>query len=172
MTDEARSYLDFFGHLSCKLLLFVVINLCIFVFILVSFRIYNFYNFKDNQMKKQKNKKKNKKINRRLNRWLAPPSRCFNWRYCHPPPNPDLLPLLQICHPVLQRQVLTATVRGGRSLPPLETAAGAGGLRLFVQMLNLTIYFHKIKNIKKMGKERVVRPNEQRVCLFSTQCVE
>jgi hypothetical protein len=26
---------------------------------------------------------------------------------------------------VLQRQVLTTTVRGGRSLPPLQTAAGA-----------------------------------------------
>jgi hypothetical protein len=50
MTDEARSYLDlFFLHLSCELLLFVVIKLCIFVFNFLLFRIYN---IRGNQLKK------------------------------------------------------------------------------------------------------------------------
>jgi hypothetical protein len=96
-TDEARSYLDlFFGHLSCKLLLYIVINLCIFVFSLVLFCIYS---FRGNQMKKQK-------TNRRLKRRLAAPSRQFNWWRLpgnHPPPNPALPPLLQTCRPVLRR---------------------------------------------------------------------
>jgi hypothetical protein len=43
----------------------------------------------------------------------------------------------------------TATVHDGRSLPLLETAA-RGGSRLFVQLLNPTIYFRKIEKIKKL----------------------
>jgi hypothetical protein len=41
-TDEARSYLDlYFGQLSCTLLLFVLIKLCIFLFRFLLFRIYS-----------------------------------------------------------------------------------------------------------------------------------
>jgi hypothetical protein len=44
----------------------------------------------------------------------------------------------------------TATVHDGRSLPLLETAA-RGGSRLFVQLLNPTIYFRKIEKNKKIA---------------------
>jgi hypothetical protein len=86
--------------------------------------LFHIYNFRDNH---RKNKKK-EKINRRLNQQLAGPGRRFKWRHLpgsHSPPNPGLPPLLQTCRPVLRRQVLTATLHGGSSLPPLETAAGA-----------------------------------------------
>jgi hypothetical protein len=105
-TDEARSYLDlFFGHLSCKLLLFTVIKLCIFVF---SFVLFHTYSFRDNQLK-------NKKTNCLLKRRLATLSRGFKWRQLpgsHPPPNPGRPPLLQ----------LAALCCGGRSLPPTSAA--------------------------------------------------
>jgi hypothetical protein len=54
-TDEARSYLDlFFEHLSCTLLFFVLINLCIFLFGFLLFRIYVDEENKNEKTLKQK----------------------------------------------------------------------------------------------------------------------
>jgi hypothetical protein len=93
------------------------------------FRIYRIEKKQKKQKPKTKKKKeKTKKTNRHLKRQLAASSHRFKWRQLsgsQPPPNPGLPPLLQTYRPLLRRPVLTAKCPGGRSLPPLQKAAGS-----------------------------------------------